>query len=165
MNGFWRKWWGLIFGACTSSIMSSCWSWSTSRERSQLILLSYKPLHRQIYLVNIKRDLGLPEDRVESPIGGSVAVALHVLQDFSTKPDTPCFRRLTSTCSFDQLSMLKDLTFDICVPSFLCSAAHRMQRKMPNYITPSQRQHLIAFLKIPRCHRVIHRPRRILNVY
>lgn len=39
----------------------------------------------------------------------------------------------TSTCSFDQLSMLNDLTLDTCVPSFRCMVAHRMHKKMPNY--------------------------------
>lgn len=40
---------------------------------------------------------------------------------------------LTSTCSFDQPSMLSDLTLDICVPSLRWIDAHRMHRKMPNY--------------------------------
>lgn len=39
---------------------------------------------------------------------------------------------LTSTCSFDQLSMLKDLTLEMCVPNFRWMAAHRMHRKTPN---------------------------------
>lgn len=39
---------------------------------------------------------------------------------------------LTSTCSFDQPSMLSDLTLDICVPSLRWIDAHRMHRKMPN---------------------------------
>lgn len=38
---------------------------------------------------------------------------------------------LTSTCSAVQVSMVKDLTLEICVPNFRCSAAQRMQRKMP----------------------------------
>lgn len=37
----------------------------------------------------------------------------------------------TSTCSFDQLSMLKDLTFEMCVPSLRCMAAQRMHRNTP----------------------------------
>ena len=41
---------------------------------------------------------------------------------------------ITSTCSFDQLSILNDLTFDICVPSLRCRAAHRMHRKIPSYM-------------------------------
>lgn len=40
-------------------------------------------------------------------------------------------RFMLSTWSLLQLSMLNDLTFDICVPSLRCSVAHRMQRKMP----------------------------------
>lgn len=43
--------------------------------------------------------------------------------------------RPTSTCSFDQLSMLNDFTLDMCVPSFRCMVAHRMHKKMPNYST------------------------------
>lgn len=39
----------------------------------------------------------------------------------------------TSTCSFDQLSMLKDFTFEICVPNFRWIAAHRMHRNTPSY--------------------------------
>ena len=39
--------------------------------------------------------------------------------------------RMFSTWSLDQLSMLSDLTFDTCVPSFRCRAAHRMHRKTP----------------------------------
>lgn len=41
--------------------------------------------------------------------------------------------RFTSTCSFDQPSMLSDLILDICVPSLRWIDAHRMHRKMPNY--------------------------------
>lgn len=40
--------------------------------------------------------------------------------------------QLTSTCSEVQLSILKDLTLEMCVPILRCSAAHRMQRKTPN---------------------------------
>lgn len=40
----------------------------------------------------------------------------------------------TSTCSFVQPSMLSDLTLDICVPSLRWIDAHRMHRKMPNYV-------------------------------
>lgn len=39
----------------------------------------------------------------------------------------------TSTCSFDQESMLSDLTFVIWVPSLRCKAAHRIHRKTPSY--------------------------------
>jgi hypothetical protein len=49
---------------------------------------------------------------------------------------------LTSTCALSHLSILKDLTFEICVPSLRCRAAHRMHRKMPNY---SVRQSWVAF--------------------
>ena len=38
----------------------------------------------------------------------------------------------TSTWSFDQLSMLRDLTLEMCVPSLRCNEAHRMHRKMPS---------------------------------
>lgn len=38
---------------------------------------------------------------------------------------------LTSTCSDDHVSIDKDLTLDMCVPSLRWIAAHRMQRKMP----------------------------------
>lgn len=41
---------------------------------------------------------------------------------------------LTSTCSEDQLSILRDLTLEIWVPILRCRAAQRIQRKMPNYI-------------------------------
>lgn len=40
----------------------------------------------------------------------------------------------TSTCSFVQPSMLSDLTLDICVPSLRWIDAHRMHRKIPNYV-------------------------------
>jgi hypothetical protein len=46
-------------------------------------------------------------------------------------------RRLTSMCSLLQLSMLNDLTFEMCVPSLRCNAAHRIQRNMPNCTTRS----------------------------
>lgn len=39
---------------------------------------------------------------------------------------------LTSTCSLDQLSILRDLTLEMCVPSLRCIAAHRMQRNTPS---------------------------------
>lgn len=39
---------------------------------------------------------------------------------------------LTSTCSLDQLSMLRDLTLEMCVPSLRWMAAHRMHKKTPN---------------------------------
>jgi len=38
----------------------------------------------------------------------------------------------TSTWSADQLSILKLFTFEICVPSFRCRAAQRIQRNIPN---------------------------------
>ena len=41
----------------------------------------------------------------------------------------------TSTCSLDQLSMLKDLTLDTCVPNLRWIAAHRMQRKTPSCVS------------------------------
>ena len=41
---------------------------------------------------------------------------------------------LTSTCSLDQLSMLNDLTFDMCVPSLRWSEAHRIHRNMPSWL-------------------------------
>lgn len=37
----------------------------------------------------------------------------------------------TSTCSFDQLSMLSDLTLEICVPNLRWMAAQRIHRKTP----------------------------------
>lgn len=40
---------------------------------------------------------------------------------------------ILSTCSVLQLSIDSDLTFDTCVPSFLCSAAHRIHKKMPKF--------------------------------
>src|SRR5947208_7251886 len=44
----------------------------------------------------------------------------------------------TSTCSDDHVSMLSDLTFDMCVPSLRWREAHRMQRKTPSYQTIRQ---------------------------
>ena len=38
----------------------------------------------------------------------------------------------TSTCSLDQLSMVKDLTLEMWVPSFRWIVAHGMQRKTPS---------------------------------
>ena len=38
----------------------------------------------------------------------------------------------TSTCSVVQLSILNDLTFEICVPSLRCSEAHRIHKKIPS---------------------------------
>lgn len=40
-------------------------------------------------------------------------------------------RFMLSTCSLFQLSILKDLTLDIWVPSLRCNAAHRIHRKIP----------------------------------
>ena len=40
---------------------------------------------------------------------------------------------LTSTCALSHLSMLSDLTFEMCVPSLRWMAAHRMHRNMPSY--------------------------------
>jgi hypothetical protein len=47
-----------------------------------------------------------------------------------TETETPC--ALTSTWALSHLSILSDLTFEICVPSLRWRAAHRMQRKIPN---------------------------------
>ena len=62
---------------------------------------------------------------------------------------------LTSTCSEDQLSMLKDLILEICVPSFRCSAAQRMQRKIPIYrrrtVSLRIRSEVKATTYIPTC--------------
>jgi hypothetical protein len=62
---------------------------------------------------------------------------------------------LTSTCSEDQLSMLKDLILEICVPSFRCSAAQRMQRKIPIYrrrtVSLRIRSEVKAMTYIPTC--------------
>lgn len=44
----------------------------------------------------------------------------------------PCLTFLTSTCALSHLSILKDLTLEMWVPSLRCSAAQRMHRKMPN---------------------------------
>lgn len=38
---------------------------------------------------------------------------------------------ILSTCSLDQLSILKLLTFEICVPNLRCKAAHRIHKKIP----------------------------------
>ena len=40
---------------------------------------------------------------------------------------------MLSTCSVDQLSILKLLTLLTCTPNFRCSAAQRIQRKMPKF--------------------------------
>lgn len=52
----------------------------------------------------------------------------------------------TSTCSFDQLSMLKDLTFEMCVPSLRCMAAQRMHRNTPSYKENSDGQPRIRIM-------------------
>ena len=40
---------------------------------------------------------------------------------------------MLSTCSADHWSILKLLTFETCVPSLRCRAAHRMHKKMPRF--------------------------------
>lgn len=40
---------------------------------------------------------------------------------------------LTSNCSSVHLSKLTDLTFEMCVPNFLCKPPQRMQRKTPKF--------------------------------
>ena len=47
----------------------------------------------------------------------------------------------TSTWSLSQKSMLNDLTFVICVPSFRCDEAHHMQMNIPNWIVISIHYH------------------------
>lgn len=38
---------------------------------------------------------------------------------------------ILSTCSAVQVSMVKDLTLEMCVPSLRCRAAHRIHKKIP----------------------------------
>jgi hypothetical protein len=59
----------------------------------------------------------------------------------ASQPERLSPRGLTSTCALSHLSILRDLTLEICVPSLRCSAAHRMHRKMPSY---SRRQFWFA---------------------
>lgn len=40
----------------------------------------------------------------------------------------------TSTCSAVQLSMVRDLTLEMWVPSLRCNVAQRMHRNIPSYI-------------------------------
>lgn len=65
-------------------------------------------------------------------VGLDVANSLHVLGKVS-RCDAESMQAgaFTSTWAASHLSMLSDLTLEMCVPSFRCSAAHRMHRKMP----------------------------------
>lgn len=100
-----------------------------------LVLLTYVSLHGAIYFVNVDRYLRLDVAWVICLVRFHIPDALHVLDIWSTPAPRVCrgWFALTSTCALSHLSILKDLTLEMCVPSLRCRAAHRMQRKMPSY--------------------------------
>jgi hypothetical protein len=59
--------------------------------------------------------------------------ALHVLSVSTLSQTCSDNTTLTSTCALSHLSMLNDLTFEMCVPSLRCKAAQRMHKNMPSY--------------------------------
>ena len=88
------------------------------RESLRYILCSYFAL--------MYRSIALSTSSISMGICGLTLRGLYVLLD-STLP----MRFMLSTWALSHLSMLSDLTLEMCVPSLRCKAAHRMHRKMP----------------------------------
>lgn len=78
------------------------------------------------YFALMNRSMAESASSASTGTGGCLLSGLYILLEAVL----PTFFML-STCSFVQPSMLRDLTLEICVPSFRCIAAQRMQRKMP----------------------------------
>lgn len=88
------------------------------REASKYILCSY---FARMYL-----SIALSTSSMSMGMEGLTLRGLYVLFD-SRLP----MRFILSTCALSHLSILRDLTLEMCVPSLRCRAAHRMHRKMP----------------------------------
>lgn len=78
------------------------------------------------YFCRMYLSMALSTSSMSMGICGLTLRGLYVLFD-SRLP----MRFMLSTCALSHLSMLKDLTLEMCVPSLRCRAAHRMHRKMP----------------------------------
>lgn len=98
-----------------------------------VVFLPYESFQYSINFINIKGDRWFRILRIECTIGVNVAIALHALFSCQRGCSIRILLILTSTCSFDQLSMLNDLTLDIWVPSFRWREAHRMHKNIPSY--------------------------------
>ena len=108
------------------------------------VLLPYEAFHGTVHFVDVDGYLRLCAARVVHFVRLGVADALHVLLA-STLSQTCSDVSLTSTCALSHLSMLSDLTFEMCVPSLRCRAAQRMHRKMPNCVRQYQHRHTGRF--------------------
>lgn len=97
------------------------------------IFPSNESFHGRIGLVGIDRNGRSRILGIIDLIRSSIAHLLHILRTLELASILRSTAH-TSTCSFDHESMLNDLTFEIWVPNFRCMAAHRMHRKMPNYV-------------------------------
>lgn len=78
------------------------------------------------YFCRMYLSMALSTSSISMGIWGLTLRGLYVLLD-SRLP----MRFMLSTWALSHLSMLKDLTLEMCVPSLRCRAAHRRQRKMP----------------------------------
>jgi len=97
-----------------------------------IVFLSYKSLQHSVHFIDVQRNWRLGILRVESPIGIGITIVLHTLARTLTNLYGTIDNILTSTCSLVQLSILNDLTLEICVPSFRWREAHLIQRKIPS---------------------------------
>ncbi len=103
----------------------------------------FRTLSWYLFLINLS--IAESASSTSNGIGGLVLLGLYMrfevtfpirfifYRRFSNARDLGMKGGCTSTCSFDQESILNDLTLLMCVPIFRWRAAHRMQRKIPNY--------------------------------
>lgn len=114
--------------------MYGCPPGISARELPELVLSANEAFHGPAYLIGIDRNIRLGVSRIIFLVRYGIADFLHVLMRVisNAKYGSNGLEERTSTWSLLQLSMLKDLTLDICVPIFLCNAAQLIQRKMPN---------------------------------
>lgn len=105
-----------------------------ARELPEFVLPANEPFHGPTHLIGINGNIRLGVSRIVFLVGYGIADFLHVLMRVISNAiyGSNDFGERTSTWSLLQLSMLKDLTLDICVPIFLCNAAQLIQRKIPN---------------------------------
>ena len=122
----WGEWRRSLVGFGTASVVSL-----SGAEGVVHVFLTDESLHGAVDLVSINRYGRLFVLGVVCLVGYYVADLSHVLGRVRIGAARKS-GNLTSTCSLDQLSMLKDLTLEMWVPNLRWIAAQRMQRKMPN---------------------------------
>lgn len=129
-----------------------------------LVLPSNELLHARVGLVDVSGNGWFGVFRVIQLVDDGIAVRSHVL--FAARKGSQVSqvhvsislgaRPLTSTWSADQLSMVKDLTLEICVPNLRCNEAHRIQRKTPNCTIEGQLSFIYSLAGVIDSGRYVH---------